>query len=116
MPVFINGAARLSTVTVTVTYTPGVLRVRTMQQGNFMGQGNANVSFSPNNDATIGRIDLTFARTGDALGASGAGLLANILFDAVGVGTSQLTISGVATNPSGSPLQLQFTPATVVVR
>jgi general secretion pathway protein D len=116
VPVFINGAARLSTVTVTVTYNPGVLRVRTLQQGTFMGQGNANVSFTPNNDATIGRIDLTFARTGDALGASGSGLLANVMFDAVGPGTSQLTISGVATNPTGSPVQLQFSPTTIVVR
>ena len=51
---------------------------------------------------TIGRVDLTFVRTGDATGASGSGLLAGILFDAVGTGTSQLTVSGVASDP-GAP-------------
>jgi general secretion pathway protein D len=116
VPVYINGAARISTITVTVNYNPAALRVRSIQEGNFLRQGNVAVSFSPNTDATIGRVDLTFVRTGDAVGASGAGLLAGILFDAVGSGTSQLTVSGVATNPTGTAVPLQFTPATVVVR
>jgi hypothetical protein len=74
------------------------------------------VSFSPNTDATIGRIDLTWVRPSDTVGASGAGLLAGILFDAVGSGTSQLTLSGVATNPNGAAIPLQFTPTTIVVK
>ena len=51
-------------------------------------------------DATTGRVDLTFVRTGDAVGASGSGLLSGIMFDAVGAGTSQMTVSGVATDGS----------------
>ena len=34
-------------------------------------------------DASAGRIDLAFVRTGDSIGASGSGLLAGIQFDAV---------------------------------
>jgi hypothetical protein len=116
VPLYINGASRVSTITVTVTYNPGTLRVRTIQEGNFLRQGNSTVSFSPNTDATIGRIDLTWVRPGDTVGASGAGLLAGILFDAVGSGTSQLTLSGVATNPNGTAIPLQFTPTTIVVK
>jgi general secretion pathway protein D len=116
VPLYINGASRVSTITVTVTYNPGTLRVRTIQEGNFLRQGNATVSFAPNTDATIGRIDLTWVRPGDTVGASGAGLLAGILFDAVGAGTSQLTLSGVATNPNGAAIPLQFRPTTIVVR
>jgi hypothetical protein len=115
VPVFISGANRLSTVTLTVNFNPAVFRVRTIQEGSFLRQG-APVTFSNKVDATLGRIDLTFVRTGDAVGASGSGLLAGLMFDAIGVGTSPLTLSGVATDPAGTLLPLQFTPASVVVR
>ena len=78
--------------------------------------GGTNVVFTPNTDAATGRIDLAFVRTGDKVGASGSGLLAAIQFEAVGPGTSPLTISGVLANPTGGAIQAQFVPATVVVR
>ena len=63
-----------------------------------------------------GRVDIVVTRTGDQIGASGAGLLASLLFDAVGPGNSLIQVSGVATAPDGSPLPLQFSPVTVTVR
>ncbi len=116
VPVYMNGVSRASTVTVTVTFNPAILRVRTVQEGSFLRQGAVNVVFTPNIDAALGRIDLAFVRTGDSVGASGSGLLAAIQFDAVASGTSQMTVSGVATNPNGATIPLQFVPATVVVR
>ncbi len=116
VPVFVSGANRLSTITVTVTYNPAILRVRMVQEGSFLRQGGVNVVFTNRPDQTTGRLDLTFVRTGDAVGASGSGLLASIIFDAIGSGTSQLAITGVAADPAGSTLPLQFTPASVVVR
>ena len=41
-----------------------------------------------------GRVDITITRAGDATGASGTGLLAAVLFDAVAPGTATLTLSG----------------------
>jgi general secretion pathway protein D len=116
VPVYLNGISRASTVTLTVTFNPAVLRIRNVQEGSFLRQGAANVVFTPNTDAAAGRVDLTFVRTGDAVGASGSGLLAAIQFDATASGSSPLTISGVATNPNGATIPLQFVPATVVVR
>jgi general secretion pathway protein D len=117
VPVFITGASRVGTVSVTLNFNPAALRVRTIQEGSFLRQGGANVTFSNKLDATIGRIDLTFVRTGDAIGASGSGLLASVVFDAVGTGTSQMTLSGeVATTPRGSAVPIQFVPASIVVR
>ncbi len=110
--------SRATTVTLTVTYNPAILRMRTVQEGSFLRQpGNANVVFTPNSDAAAGRIDLAFVRTGDTVGASGSGLLAALQFDAVGAGTTQLTISGgVIANPSGGTIPVRFTPASIVVR
>ena len=39
VPVSINNASRVSTLTITMTYNPQVLRVRNVQEGTFMRQG-----------------------------------------------------------------------------
>jgi hypothetical protein len=116
VPLSINNAARLSTITLTVTYNPAVLRVRNVQEGTFMRQGAVTATFTPRIDAGAGRVDIAVVRTGDNAGASGAGLLAALMFDAVGVGSSEIQISGVASSPEGVPLPLTFSSANVTVR
>lgn len=116
VPVSINNASRVSVITLTVTFNPNVLRVRTVQDGTFMRQGGTGVSFTPRIDAASGRVDIAITRTGDKAGASGAGLLAALLFDAVGQGGSMIQVSGVASTPEGTPVVLQFSPVTVTVR
>jgi general secretion pathway protein D len=116
VPVSVNNAARLSTLTITVTYNPAVLRVRNVQEGTFMRQGSVTATFAPRIDAAAGRVDIAVVRTGDSAGASGAGLIAGLLFDAVGAGSSLIQVSGVASSPEGVPIQLQFNPASVTVR
>jgi hypothetical protein len=116
VPLSINNASRLSTITLTVVYNPAVLRVRTVQDGTFMRQGGVTASFIPRPDANSGRVDIAISRTGDQTGASGAGLLAALIFDALAPGTSAITVMGVANAPDGSPVQLTFAPVTVTVR
>ncbi len=116
VPVSINNASRVSVVTLTVTFNPNVLRVRTTQDGTFMRQGGVTTSFTPRIDAAAGRVDIVITRTGDQAGASGAGLLAALLFDAVGPGGSVIQASGVASTPEGAPVPMQFSPVTVTVR
>jgi type II secretory pathway component GspD/PulD (secretin) len=115
-PISINNASRISTMALTVTYNPAVVSVRNVQEGTFMRQGSATVSFTPKIDAAAGRVDITVARTGDLVGASGAGLIASLFFDAVGAGSSMIQVSGIATAPDGKPIQVQFSPVTVTVR
>jgi hypothetical protein len=116
VPITVSGASRVSMVSLTLNYNTSVLRVRAVQEGSFLRQGNATVAFAQNVDAATGRVDITLTRAGDLTGASGAGLLAAILFDTVGTGNATITASGVATAPGGANLPLQFTPASVVVR
>jgi hypothetical protein len=116
VPLSVNNAQRLSTLTLTVTYNPAVLRVRNIQEGTFMRQGGVTASFTPRIDAGAGRVDIAIVRTGDNAGASGAGLLAALMFDAIGEGTSLIQVSGVASSPEGVPLTLQFSPASVTAR
>jgi general secretion pathway protein D len=116
VPLSISNASRVSTITLTVTYNPAVLRVRNVQEGTFMRQGGVTAMFTPRIDAGTGRVDIAVTRSGDQAGASGNGLLGALLFDAVGPGNSLIQISGVASSPEGTALPLQFAPASVTVR
>jgi type II secretory pathway component GspD/PulD (secretin) len=115
-PVSINNASRVSTMSLTITFDPAVVRVRNVQEGTFMRQGATTASFTPKIDAAAGRVDITVTRLGDQVGASGAGLIASLFMDAVAPGTSMIQLSGVAMTPDGTPIQLQFSPVTVTVR
>jgi hypothetical protein len=116
VPLAVANASRLSMVTLTVTFNPQVLRVRNVQEGTFMRQGGVTANFTPRIDVATGRVDIAVARSGDQAGASGSGLLAALLFDAVGPGNSLIQVSGVASSPEGTALPLQFTPVSVTVR
>jgi general secretion pathway protein D len=116
VPISINNASRISAITLSVTYNPTVLRVRTVQDGTFMRQGGVTASFTSRPDPGTGRVDITITRSGDQTGASGAGLLASLLFDALAPGTTTITVTGIASGPDASPIQLTVAPVAVTVR
>jgi general secretion pathway protein D len=106
---------RVSTITLTVTFNPSALKLRSLQEGSFMRTGVAATAFAHQEDNAAGRIDLTISRSGDIVGATGGGTLAAMVFDAAAAGAVNFRVSGVASGPAGN-IPLQFTPATVTVR
>jgi general secretion pathway protein D len=116
VPISINGVSRASTATISLTFNPSTVRARNAQEGSFMRQGGVATSFTPRIDAVSGRVDIVITRVSDATGASGSGLLAAVIFDAIGPGSSTFTVSGLATTPDGGTIPLQFSPVTVTVR
>lgn len=116
VPIAVRGASQLSTITLSLRYDPSVLRVADVQEGSFMRQGGADVTFAQDVDRAVGRVDLVLTRTGDRIGASGSGLLAAVVFEALRPGSATLTPSGLGLTPGGAPLALGFGPATVTVR
>jgi len=114
VPISITDATRISTMTITLTFDPTKLRVRSVNEGSFMRAGGVTVTFTQS--VTGNRIDITLARASDATGASGTGLLAAILFDAIAPGSATLSISGSATGPGGTAMGLRFTPVTVNIQ
>jgi type II secretory pathway component GspD/PulD (secretin) len=117
VPITVTGTSRLSTVSLTVTYNPAVIRVRTVQEGSFMRTGGGNASFTQQADPNGGRIDIAILRTNDTTGVAGTGVLGALIFDAIAPGNANLSISGSATAPGGAPLPLQFmAPPSVTVR
>jgi hypothetical protein len=108
VPISVAGASRLSTLTLTLTYNPAVLRARTVQEGSFMRSGGVQAAFTQQVDASAGRIDIAIVRPGDTTGVAGTGLLAAILFDAIGAGPANITVTGSGSAPGGAALPLQF--------
>ena len=80
----------------------------------FMRMGGTSVTFTQ--QVTGNRIDITIVRSSDATGASGTGVLAAILFEAIAAGPSQLSLSGTATGPGGTAMGLRMTPINVTVQ
>jgi general secretion pathway protein D len=107
-----TNASRLSGLSLTITFNPAALRVRAVQEGSFMRAGGAQATFTQMVDAATGRIDIAIIRTADATGVAGTGLLAAILFDAVGAGAANLAVTGTATAPGGTPASLLLTPVS----
>jgi type II secretory pathway component GspD/PulD (secretin) len=108
VPVSITGASQLSGVTLTVTYNPAVVRLVNVQEGSFMRAGGVGASFSQQPDPVAGRVDIAIVRRGDATGVAGTGLLAGLLFEPVAAGQANLSVTGSASGPNGSPVSLQF--------
>jgi len=114
VPISIVNVSRLSTVSLTLTFDPALLRVRSVQEGSFMRSAGANAAFTQ--QIAPGRVDITITRAGDATGASGTGLLAAVLFDAVAPGNATLTLSGAGSGPGAIAMGLQFRPVTLAIQ
>jgi type II secretory pathway component GspD/PulD (secretin) len=114
VPISVNNASRISTLTVTITYNAANLRVRSATEGTFMRQGGVTASFAPK--LGTGRVDIVIARAGDQTGANGSGLIGALVFDAIAAGTTTITVSAVAMAPDGTALTVSASPVTVVVR
>jgi general secretion pathway protein D len=116
VPVSINDAPRITTVSVSITYNPSLVRVRSVQEGSFMRQGGVTAAFTQQIDAAAGRVDITITRGQDMVGASGTGLMAALLVDAVAPGPATFSPSGAASGPAGTTVSVQASPVTVTVK
>ena len=111
----VTNIVRVSTISLTLTYDPARLRIRSLQEGSFMRQGTMATAFAHQEDNAAGRVDITISRTGDTVGATGSGTLAALVFEAITPGLASLRVSGVASGPAGA-IPLQFSQALVTVK
>jgi type II secretory pathway component GspD/PulD (secretin) len=114
VPISITGASQLSSVSLTVTYNPAVLRIRVAQEGPFLRSGGVQAAFTQRGDPSAGRLDLAIVRPGDQTGVAGTGLIAALLFETVGPGPANLAVNGSASGPGGIPVALQFASVPAV--
>ena len=117
VPISITGASQISSVSLTVTYNPAVLRIAAAQEGTFLRAGGVAAVFNQQPDPAGGRLDVAIIRPNDLTGVAGTGLLAALVFDTVAPGPANLNVTGSASGPTGTPVSLQFGPVpNVTVR
>ena len=116
VPLQIAGASDIATVSLTITYDASVLSNPTVAPGSFMDQGNVSSTFVPAVDAAAGRIDIAISRPPAGTGAAGNGVLAAVMFQGGQAGSTEITVTGVATSTAGRAVPLAFANATVTVR
>lgn len=111
----ISNISRVTTLSLTMTYNPAVVKIRSIQEGSFMRQGVPNAAFAHQEDNAAGRVDITISRAGDTVGATGSGTIAAVVFEAAAAGQANFKLTGVANGPGG-PIKLEFSPAAVTVK
>jgi general secretion pathway protein D len=117
VPISITGASQISSVSLTVTYNPAVLRIAAAQEGTFLRAGGVAAVFNQQPDPAGGRLDVAIIRPNDLTGVAGTGLLAALVFDTIAPGPANLNVTGSASGPTGTPVSLQFGPVpNVTVR
>jgi len=109
--------SQLGAVTLTITYDPKVLKAVSVNASPFMNQGGVTPTFVPKIDQAAGRIDIAILRPGTVPGASGTGMVAAVVFQGIGGGTSKITVTGTAMTPESKAIPLTAPPvATIVVK
>ena len=98
VPVSITGASQVSSVSLTITFNPvGAARARRSRKAASCAPAAWRRRSPSRSTPPAGRIDIAIVRTGDPTGVAGTGLLGAVLFDAVGGGPANLTVTGAAT-------------------
>ena len=103
VPVSVTNVPRVSTLSVTITYNPALLRVRAVQEGSFMRQGGVKASFSQQIDPVAGRVDIIVVRGQDVVGASGTGLVAALIVEPLAPAAPVSALRARPPRPAGRP-------------
>ena len=101
-------------MTLTLTFDPTKLRVRTVQEGSFMRAGGVDVAFTQQVNGRPRRHH--DGARGDATGASGTGSARGGPVRRDCAGRRDADAERLGTGPGGTAMGLQFRPVTVTVQ
>ncbi|MEO8126820.1 MAG: cohesin domain-containing protein [Bryobacteraceae bacterium] len=98
----IENAADLFSAPLKLKFDPKILRLTSAKEGNLMGGDGQKINFSENTLNDTGDATVVLTRMPGTGGISGSGALVNLTFQAVGRGTSTVTVNDLALMNSGS--------------
>ncbi len=96
----VRSAIDLAAFQMDVSFDPAVLEVVQIAQGTFLSDTGKTYWFDPKIDNVRGMIDNFLCGKTDNRGAYGDGILATIVFEAVGIGRSSITLQNVKLSDS----------------
>jgi len=110
--VFITNVENLRSGELVVTYDPEILRVETVDMGDFFNASGTRPLLTPAWNNETGRLTMIITQRQDAEPFQGSGIMAQIRFRAVGAGNGELDFSSVnLLNADQQPLLTEGIPA-----
>ncbi|OFV99466.1 MAG: hypothetical protein A3F68_09085 [Acidobacteria bacterium RIFCSPLOWO2_12_FULL_54_10] len=117
LPLMVENANDVSTVSLEVQYDPAILQLLRVSSGGFLGQGNQPVTIVERAEENSGKLQVTLSRPPKSEPVSGQGTLAVLIFQAAQSGVSPLQItSSLVGSSSSSKIPVPGTQATVTVQ
>ncbi len=100
-----------------VKYDPAVLKLVSINEGDFLGQDGQPTVFSSSPNRTTGQVIVGYKQGTGGKGASGSGVLFNLNFNSIAAGEAKLEINRVNfRNPEGVRLQVVPDAVTIEIR
>lgn len=113
----IDNAADLFAVPMKLKFDPKILRLTSIKEGNLIGGDGQKINFSENTLNDTGDATVVLNRLPGTGGISGSGALVNLTFQAVGRGTSTVTVSDLTlVNSTSKPISVAAPLLSVVVQ
>jgi general secretion pathway protein D len=100
-----------------LSFNPKVLKLVTVQDGGFLGQGGQTTTLIPRIDNDNGTASISISRPAGSPAVAGSGVLTNLQFEAVGPGIATLTFSQASVaDASQTPLPTSSSGTQVTVK
>ena len=113
----IDNASDLFAVPMKLKFDPKILRLSSVKEGNLMGGDGQKINFTENTLNDTGDATVVLNRLPGTGGISGSGALVNLTFQAVGRGTSTVTVSDLTlVNSTSNPIVAASPLLSVVVQ
>jgi general secretion pathway protein D len=112
----IENAQNAAALSFNLSFNPKVVKLLSVQDGGFMSQDGKPATVSPRIDNEAGNASVSLSRQPGTSGISGNGVLFNLVFEAVGAGTSSIDFTQASVSDaaqSASPTSSSGTQVTV---
>jgi hypothetical protein len=113
----VENATDLAAAPMKLKFDPKILRLTAVRQGNLLGGDGQKVNFSENTLNDSGETTITLNRLPGTGGINGSGALVTFTFQAVGRGTSTVTLTDIGLkNSQMQPINTPVPSLTVTVQ
>jgi len=103
--------------TFALAYNPKVLKLVAVQDGGFLSQGGKAAALTPKIDNENGTATVSLSRAAGSPGVAGSGILANLQFEAIGLGAASLAFTQASVaDVSQTPLPTSSSGTEVTVK
>jgi hypothetical protein len=116
LSVTVSCEQEIASMTITLSFDPGLLTLKEITEGGFLHQLGPNVPFLKNIDNSGGGCTIGFSSPRVESGLKGEGSIAVLVFEATAAGEGFISVADVTANgPTGQAVSFEISEAQVIV-